>query len=110
VSLPFSIKQDALQPVLAFSFRNGDGTPLDLTGYTVTVQIVPIQGGAPTVNDGACVLDTPNTLGTGHYPFAGTDTAVAGRYLYEFTASKAGVPLGLPTDGQNFMVIAPTLG
>ena len=108
---PFTIVQYARLPILPFKFVQGDGvTPLDLTGYTVTVTITAIGAIVPTQDHAACVINTPPTLGTGYYAWQAGDTAIPGRYSYELTATNAGIGLGMPTEIVGFITIRASLG
>ena len=60
-----------------------DGTPIDLTGATVTLTIILDGETEPTVDEGVCSL-VNSTGGIVQYTWQSGDTDVSGMYKLEF--------------------------
>ncbi len=103
MTLPFTIKEEALEPVLTFAFTV-NGLPLDLTGHTVTVSMRKLESTTNLSLAGSVVVDTPNTLGTGYYAWGTGDTEVPGQYEVEWYIDN----LTLPTAGYDRVTITPS--
>ena len=107
MSQPFYIKQGALTPAIPFAFTQG-GIPINLTGATVTFKM-RLETGTVLVINAPATIDTPNTLGTGHYAWQFGDTATAGRYLVEWLITISSVPEILPVRGYDHVIILQAL-
>src|SRR5579871_2069917 len=92
----FYIKRGDRLPVLAFTLTDGNGNPVNLTGATVTLNMVN-QAGSLVISDAACVVDSA-LGGTGHYAWGGSDTTTVGTYYAEIAVSNAGLEETFPND------------
>lgn len=83
--------------------KAGGGTGvIDLSGYQVTFSMRPVEGGALKVTDQPA---SGSADGTVTYSFAAVDVDTAGRYLGQFTATKDGRSLYIPSNGTILITI-----
>ncbi|MFN2592950.1 MAG: hypothetical protein ABR532_08990 [Candidatus Dormibacteria bacterium] len=76
-----------------------DGSPINLTGATVTFQMVPPLGGSP-VNSGVVVVTSPTGGQVTYTAVSASDTAQAGEFRGYFLVTFPGVPaVAYPADG-----------
>jgi hypothetical protein len=87
-----------------------NGVAVNLTGYTVTINIVERASRNPKRANGACTL-TDAVNGKVSYPVVAGDVDTAGSYDVEWKAvSGGGVPYHFPQDGYEPLEIQPALG
>lgn len=97
----FTIKKGDRKPPLLATLRQGDGTPQDLTGATVTfsMTLVPGDGNPPKVNNGSCTIVGSAVNGQVSYAWGATDTDTPGSYKGEFhVAFPGGLNGSWPSD------------
>lgn len=85
----FTIKRGDTSPVLYQTIKDYTGSPVDLTGATVTFVMRSTAGIAPTTNASATLL-SPNTAGNVSYTWTAQDTAAAGTFMGEFHVTLSG--------------------
>lgn len=97
-------------PVLSDTFTYPDGTPVDLTGATVTFQMRSMTSASLVPITGVVTIEAP-TLGVVQYAPSTSDTATAGNYMANWVVMQAGAtaPLTLPTVGWIWVEIQPNL-
>jgi hypothetical protein len=100
--LEFSVG-DRLVP-LRFRLVNADGTPIDLTGATVTLKMVRDLDGVVKVTAGPCTIEDPPTAGQGFYQWAAPDVDTAGLFWVYIRRLKEGLSATLPV-GREFSVL-----
>lgn len=107
----FALRTGNLQPILQMQATYNDGTPVNLTGCTVTFTMTLESSTTPTVSAGACTV-TDASGGIFTYAWSGTQTATAGSYVgfATITVTSSGQTLGAP--GFGFITVeisGPTL-
>ena len=79
----FNIKRGDLLPAFSFRLRNGDGTPPDMTGATVVMNMRDARTKALVITRGSVVVvDQPDA--SVRYDWTAPDTAVVGLFAAEF--------------------------
>lgn len=73
---------------LVYQFLDGDGNPLNLTGYTAKVNIGEKTGGLSVTNGTATITDAPNGKVT--YTFTGGEFPTPGHWEIELWVGNAG--------------------
>jgi hypothetical protein len=87
-----------------------NGVAVNLTGYTVTINIVESNSRNPKRANGACTLTDAVNGRVSYQPIAG-DVDTAGAYDVEWKAvSPGGTPYHFPQDGYEPLLIQPALG
>jgi hypothetical protein len=94
-TMPFTIKKGDTRPVLSAFLQESNGDPIDLTGATVRVIMLPAGGGAAKVNALATIIDAPN--GEIEYQWFEGDTDTAGGFEVEFEVTFPGHVVGPET-------------
>ena len=89
----FKIAQNDTQPALEGILRDGFGSPIDVTGATVVLQMRLRPGGAVKVNNGSMGAVGSATRGRVKYSWSASDTDTAGIYetSVQVTFSDGGV-------------------
>lgn len=92
-------------PAYVTTLEKSDGTAQDLTGATVTFSMTRIGAKSATVSHApVSVTDAPNGKVT--YAWGATDTATAGDYNAQFTATFAnGAVVSYPNNSENSLTV-----
>ena len=94
-------------PLLQAELTDASGTPLNLTGATVTFKMRSRNGTVLKVNAAASVISAE--LGVVQYAWGATDTDTEGSFDAEFVASFGGLPMTVPGAGAFLIVIGSGL-
>jgi len=74
------------------SFQHADGTPVDLTGATLTMSMQEVSTGAIQTCTGVWTIDAYPTTGKAYYAYSAADVAVPGTWEMSITITIAGLP------------------
>ena len=99
-------------PPIAGGAPGGPWTPIDLTGCTVTFQMVGIDGSCcgKVIKGNATPIDAKG--GAVSYAWAAGDTDIAGNYRVTWTVTNtaSGLTEDVPNDGYILLTIRPKVG
>ena len=99
-----TVSQNDFGYLITDILENSDGTPFDLTGYTVKFHVwAHGSPGTLLVNGTASVIN--QSAGTVSYAPASTDFPNAGTFEGEWEATKAGIKQSFPTAGFTIKVV-----
>jgi hypothetical protein len=91
-------------PTIRATLTNADGTPVNLTGATVTFTMKDVLD-VPKVNAAACSpVDAVN--GVVEYALQAADVNTPGDYFGRFTASFGGLSTTVPNDSFLWVVVS----
>jgi hypothetical protein len=97
------MRQGDRLPVIQRTFEL-DGTPVNLTGYSVTFKAQPAAGGALSINTSATIVSA--VAGTVSYTFSSGDASLtAGYYLCRFVGTSGSGTISAPNDGWLTMLV-----
>lgn len=104
------VKQHDVGGVVRATLYNADGTPLDLTGATVSFIVASKpRGGSQLLKNAATVASAVD--GTVTYTWQAGDTDIAGTFFAEWeVVYGTGEIASIPTEDYNRVIIAPDLG
>lgn len=89
-----------LLPVFTFEATYADGTPVNLTGCTVTFRMFKSGSSTAKIDNASRVTITSPASGLGYYTWATGDTDTAGDYLVRLKVVTAGgLPIHVPNTG-----------
>lgn len=74
-----------------------DGSPLNLTGATVVINMKGRDG--MKITNGVCTVLAPETNGFVEYAWSAADTDTDGEFMAKFRANLGGLPLSCPNHG-----------
>lgn len=84
--------EGALRPSPLITWVDEDGTPLNLTGATITARIRPITAGADAVDSAGTFTVTDAEAGVFRWDLHADDVATVGKYQVQFTATYGSAP------------------
>src|SRR4249919_3452502 len=91
---------------LTATLRDANGVAVNITGASVHIDVVPIHGGAKTVDAAATIVDAPT--GQVSYTFTAPQTATPGDYLATFVVTFGGGAIeSFPNAGYYLVTINP---
>lgn len=107
--MSFSIKQHDRSPDFSVTLEAPVGTPVDLTGTTVTFLMTLVGATTAKVNTTATVDSAED--GEVSYAWGATDTDTAGLYRAEFQVTFAGgIKRTFPADDYLYVKVVSDLG
>lgn len=83
--------QGARRPSQTVTWTDEDGTPLDLSGATITARIRNVAASSATASDGVFTVVTAAS-GIFRWDYSAADVATAGQYEVQFTATFGSAP------------------
>jgi hypothetical protein len=100
-------------PLFAETLKDENNIPVDISGATITMSMIPIRGGADALTTSAT---TNAQVGDGSdgskgkiiRQFVTTETSVAGDYLVRIIATKASKPQTFPNAGYLLVTVTPS--
>lgn len=106
--MDFQIKAKDLMPSLSAQITN-NGSPVNLTGLTVTFRYGPADPRSPTAGRDKSVVIVNAVQGQVRVDWTGSDTYPAGAYKGEFTILNGSSPYTFPPAGYISMLISPRI-
>src|SRR5215471_13119077 len=104
LDLPPYVQNDT-QPAVTCSLYDGNGNPINLTGYTVNIELVDERSGRTIT--GTCTIVNAASGQVSWKPLA-ADTATPGKFVGRFRVTQsAGNYLSVPNDGVVRLDISP---
>jgi len=102
----FYLGQGDTASTLAVTLTDANGTPVDISGSSVHIDVTPIHGGTKIVDAAATIVNAP--LGQVSYTFTAPQTAAPGDYLTTFTVTFGGGAVeAFPNAGYYLVTINP---
>jgi hypothetical protein len=91
---------------LEFTIQNDDGTPKNLTGYTITFKVWKVGASVLSLSKACTIVDAG--AGTCKYTLGDGDFDVVGKYYFELELTKAGVVEDTETKRLDVLETAPS--
>jgi len=105
--MAFTIKQNDTSPALQATLRDANGLGVLLTGATIRLHMVPLNGGT-TLDKAMTIVNA--TQGIVRYNWVAGDTATVGTYSIEFEVTYSdGSVETFPNNDNLVVVITPEL-
>lgn len=97
--------QGARRPSQTITWADNDGTPLDLSGATITARIRNTTTDQTTPSDGAFTVVTAAS-GIFRWDYSTADVATSGEFEVQFTATFENAPTPARTIAEPWLVFA----
>lgn len=101
------LKVGDVLPRLRKNLLNGDGTPVDLTGGTVTLRMRALHGAVKIAAGAVSIVDAPAALV--EYAWQAADSDTPGIFDYEWVITYSGNTETVPNNGFGQLTIGKNL-
>lgn len=107
------LKRNDLQPYYYFHVTDSNGDDIDVSSATIRVNMIHVQSLTTIISRqtaGVSFTDTVNgdsaSVGKGHYSWASSDTAIAGKFKFEIEVTPiSGGKFTLPSGPEKALVV-----